>query len=180
MSLYLWFIYTILPDLSSRPFKRNKERTLYTKMACWLKILSGCQSSLSIHMPSHSHPLSSLSPPLPLLSPAPTPNCELTSLLQPIWLALCCGPDPPPLHLQSLNALSSPNTQSKRGLSAAEKRTKMLELLHETKDFYQLKELEKLAPKAKGIGSCFFLYRRWPNMGVCAPVEALFVDLSAP
>ncbi|KIK67428.1 hypothetical protein GYMLUDRAFT_69613 [Collybiopsis luxurians FD-317 M1] len=40
-----------------------------------------------------------------------------------------------------------------RGLSADEKRVKLLELFHETKDFYQLKELEKLAPKMKGIVS---------------------------
>ncbi|KAF8532502.1 meiotic nuclear division protein 1 [Gautieria morchelliformis] len=40
-----------------------------------------------------------------------------------------------------------------RGLSADEKRVKLLEIFHETKDFYQLKELEKLAPKMKGIVS---------------------------
>ncbi|KAG8934169.1 hypothetical protein FRC03_002355 [Tulasnella sp. 419] len=38
-----------------------------------------------------------------------------------------------------------------RGLSAEEKRVKMLEIFHETKDFFQLKELEKIAPKMKGI-----------------------------
>ncbi|KAK7045596.1 Meiotic nuclear division protein 1 [Paramarasmius palmivorus] len=38
-----------------------------------------------------------------------------------------------------------------RGLSAEEKRTRLVEFFHETKDFYQLKELEKLAPKHKGI-----------------------------
>ncbi|CED85215.1 Protein involved in meiotic recombination/predicted coiled-coil protein [Phaffia rhodozyma] len=42
---------------------------------------------------------------------------------------------------------------SKRGLSAAEKRVKMLELLHEEKQFFQLKELERLAPARKGIVS---------------------------
>lgn len=42
--------------------------------------------------------------------------------------------------------------QSKRGLSAQDKKTKMLELLHETRDFFQLKDLEKIAPKSKGIG----------------------------
>ncbi|KAG7098514.1 hypothetical protein E1B28_000458 [Marasmius oreades] len=42
---------------------------------------------------------------------------------------------------------------SAKGLSVEEKRTKLLELFHETKDFYQLKELEKLAPKMKGIVS---------------------------
>ncbi|KAJ4487400.1 meiotic nuclear division protein 1 [Lentinula edodes] len=40
-----------------------------------------------------------------------------------------------------------------RGLSADEKRIKLLEIFHETKDFYQLKELEKLGPKLKGIVS---------------------------
>ncbi|KAF9566780.1 meiotic nuclear division protein 1 [Agrocybe pediades] len=40
-----------------------------------------------------------------------------------------------------------------RGLSAEEKRVKLLEIFHETKDFYQLKELEKLGPKLKGIVS---------------------------
>jgi len=39
-----------------------------------------------------------------------------------------------------------------RGLSAEEKRVKLLEIFHETRDFYQLKELEKLGPKLKGIG----------------------------
>ncbi|KAF8200825.1 meiotic nuclear division protein 1 [Pholiota molesta] len=38
-----------------------------------------------------------------------------------------------------------------RGLSAEEKRVKLLEIFHETRDFYQLKELEKLGPKLKGI-----------------------------
>ncbi|KAJ7680322.1 meiotic nuclear division protein 1 [Mycena polygramma] len=40
-----------------------------------------------------------------------------------------------------------------RGLSAEEKRVKLLEIFHESKDFYQLKELEKLGPKLKGIVS---------------------------
>jgi hypothetical protein len=31
----------------------------------------------------------------------------------------------------------------------------MLELFHETKEFYTLKELEKLCSKQKGIGSSF-------------------------
>ncbi|KAH9998434.1 meiotic nuclear division protein 1 [Russula compacta] len=38
-----------------------------------------------------------------------------------------------------------------RGLSAEEKRVKLLEIFHETKDFFQLRELEKLGPKMKGI-----------------------------
>ncbi|KAI9208970.1 meiotic nuclear division protein 1 [Polychytrium aggregatum] len=39
----------------------------------------------------------------------------------------------------------------KRGLSMEEKRTKLMEIFFETKDFWQLKELEKMAPKMKGI-----------------------------
>ncbi|GFZ42399.1 hypothetical protein JCM24511_00114 [Saitozyma sp. JCM 24511] len=38
-----------------------------------------------------------------------------------------------------------------RGLSAAEKKVKMLEIFHETAEFFTLKELEKVAPKNKGI-----------------------------
>ncbi|CAJ0593983.1 unnamed protein product [Cylicocyclus nassatus] len=39
----------------------------------------------------------------------------------------------------------------KKGLSLEEKRAKMLELFYETQEFYQMKELEKIAPKKKGI-----------------------------
>ncbi|KAI5712028.1 meiotic nuclear division protein 1 homolog isoform X1 [Diaphorina citri] len=39
----------------------------------------------------------------------------------------------------------------KKGLSVEEKRTGLLELFHEKEEFFQLKELEKLAPKEKGI-----------------------------
>ncbi|WVN87173.1 uncharacterized protein L203_102350 [Cryptococcus depauperatus CBS 7841] len=38
---------------------------------------------------------------------------------------------------------------SKRGLSMEEKKAKMVEIFHES--FYSLKELEKIAPKSKGI-----------------------------
>ncbi|RDD46548.1 Meiotic nuclear division protein 1-like protein [Trichoplax sp. H2] len=41
----------------------------------------------------------------------------------------------------------------RRGLSFEEKRSRMLELFYETKNFYQLKELEKIAQKQKGITS---------------------------
>ncbi|KAM4807691.1 meiotic nuclear division protein 1 homolog [Rhinophrynus dorsalis] len=41
----------------------------------------------------------------------------------------------------------------KRGLSVEEKRTRMMEIFFETKDVYQLKDLEKIAPKEKGITS---------------------------
>jgi len=37
------------------------------------------------------------------------------------------------------------------GVSADQKRVRLLEIFHESKDFYQLKELEKLGPKLKGI-----------------------------
>ncbi|BES90860.1 Meiotic coiled-coil protein [Nesidiocoris tenuis] len=39
----------------------------------------------------------------------------------------------------------------RKGLSAEEKKNKMLQLFHEKKDFFQLKDLEKIAPKEKGI-----------------------------
>ncbi|KAL1465195.1 hypothetical protein WDU94_004784 [Cyamophila willieti] len=39
----------------------------------------------------------------------------------------------------------------KKGLSVEEKRTRLLELFHEKEEFFQLKELEKIAPKEKGI-----------------------------
>ncbi|XP_071547601.1 meiotic nuclear division protein 1 homolog [Panulirus ornatus] len=39
----------------------------------------------------------------------------------------------------------------RKGLSHEEKRKKMMELFYERKDFFQLKELEKIAPKEKGV-----------------------------
>ncbi|BGP15144.1 hypothetical protein JCM10213_005395 [Rhodosporidiobolus nylandii] len=39
----------------------------------------------------------------------------------------------------------------KAGLSLDEKRSRMLDLFRETKEFYKLPDLEKLAPKSKGI-----------------------------
>uniref|UniRef100_UPI00398F5F15 meiotic nuclear division protein 1 homolog isoform X2 n=1 Tax=Pristiophorus japonicus TaxID=55135 RepID=UPI00398F5F15 len=41
----------------------------------------------------------------------------------------------------------------KKGLSIEEKRTRMMEIFFETKDVFQLKDLEKIAPKEKGITS---------------------------
>ncbi|XP_076995691.1 meiotic nuclear division protein 1 homolog isoform X1 [Tamandua tetradactyla] len=41
----------------------------------------------------------------------------------------------------------------KKGLSAEEKRTRMMEIFFETKDVFQLKDMEKIAPKEKGITS---------------------------
>ncbi|KAK6628122.1 hypothetical protein RUM44_010604 [Polyplax serrata] len=39
----------------------------------------------------------------------------------------------------------------RKGVSAEEKRNRILQLFHERKDFFQLKELEKIAPKEKGV-----------------------------
>uniref|UniRef100_A0A915BGC9 Meiotic nuclear division protein 1 homolog n=1 Tax=Parascaris univalens TaxID=6257 RepID=A0A915BGC9_PARUN len=39
----------------------------------------------------------------------------------------------------------------KKGLSMDEKRTRLLQLFYESKEFFQMKELEKIAPKQKGI-----------------------------
>lgn len=39
----------------------------------------------------------------------------------------------------------------RKGVSAEEKRIRVLQLFHEKKDFFQLKELEKIAPKEKGV-----------------------------
>ncbi|XP_054269550.1 meiotic nuclear division protein 1 homolog [Macrosteles quadrilineatus] len=39
----------------------------------------------------------------------------------------------------------------RKGVSAEEKRTRMLQLFYEKKEFFPLKELEKIAPKEKGI-----------------------------
>jgi hypothetical protein len=49
--------------------------------------------------------------------------------------------------------VSSVNMASKRtkGLSFDEKRKRLCEIFYETRDFFQLKDLEKIAPKTKGI-----------------------------
>ncbi|XP_026158396.1 meiotic nuclear division protein 1 homolog [Mastacembelus armatus] len=39
----------------------------------------------------------------------------------------------------------------KKGLSLEEKRARMMEIFFESKDVFQLKDIEKIAPKAKGI-----------------------------
>ncbi|XP_047431204.1 meiotic nuclear division protein 1 homolog [Mugil cephalus] len=39
----------------------------------------------------------------------------------------------------------------KKGLSLEEKRTRMMEIFFESKDVFQLKDIEKIAPKTKGI-----------------------------
>ncbi|KAJ3367806.1 Meiotic nuclear division protein 1 [Allomyces arbusculus] len=38
-----------------------------------------------------------------------------------------------------------------KGVSAEDKRKRVLEIFHESKDVYQLKDIEKLAPKLKGV-----------------------------
>lgn len=52
----------------------------------------------------------------------------------------------------STSAAVTRMSSKKRGLSAEEKRQRLLELLREKKDFFLLKELEKIAPKEKGSG----------------------------
>ena len=44
-----------------------------------------------------------------------------------------------------------PVAMVRKGLSMDEKCTKMLEIFHDTKSFFTIKELEKIAPKQKGI-----------------------------
>uniref|UniRef100_A0A915BG92 Meiotic nuclear division protein 1 homolog n=3 Tax=Parascaris univalens TaxID=6257 RepID=A0A915BG92_PARUN len=44
-----------------------------------------------------------------------------------------------------------PSASKKKGLSMDEKRTRLLQLFYESKEFFQMKELEKIAPKQKGI-----------------------------
>ncbi|XP_056418525.1 meiotic nuclear division protein 1 homolog isoform X1 [Hyla sarda] len=53
----------------------------------------------------------------------------------------------------STNSANRQLCSKKRGLSVDEKRTKMMEIFFETKDVFQLKDLEKIAPKQKGITS---------------------------
>lgn len=45
------------------------------------------------------------------------------------------------------------STGKKKGLSFEEKRKRLCEIFLEKKDFFQLKELEKMGPKLKGIVS---------------------------
>ncbi|XP_078397723.1 meiotic nuclear division protein 1 homolog [Cetorhinus maximus] len=47
----------------------------------------------------------------------------------------------------------SDSMSKKKGLSIDEKRTRMMEIFFETKGVFQLKDLEKIAPKEKGITS---------------------------
>ncbi len=48
-------------------------------------------------------------------------------------------------------SVSVPSMSKKRGVSAEEKRARMLDLFYQKKDFFLLKELERMAPKEKGI-----------------------------
>ncbi|KAJ3562976.1 hypothetical protein NP233_g9237 [Leucocoprinus birnbaumii] len=84
-------------------------------------------------------------------------------------LVCICGPSPMEHSVKDKEKLNLV-FKAPRGLSAEEKRTKLLEIFHESRDFYQaswpsiasrtahewgkkLKELEKLGPKLKGIVS---------------------------
>ncbi|XP_065077606.1 meiotic nuclear division protein 1 homolog [Ochlerotatus camptorhynchus] len=42
-------------------------------------------------------------------------------------------------------------SKRKKGISADEKKSLLMEIFHETKEFYQLKDLEKIAAKEKGL-----------------------------
>ncbi|RSH77565.1 uncharacterized protein EHS24_003125 [Apiotrichum porosum] len=69
---------------------------------------------------------------------------------------------------------------SKRGLSREEKRTKMMELFHEKSEFFTLKELEKNAPKQKGIGElAMFKAQRELNHPVQQSVKEILDELQA-
>ncbi|XP_047573819.1 meiotic nuclear division protein 1 homolog isoform X3 [Lutra lutra] len=60
----------------------------------------------------------------------------------------------PPLASRSGPATGRPAARAmskKKGLSAEEKRARMMEIFFETKDVFQLKDMEKIAPKEKGI-----------------------------
>ena len=54
----------------------------------------------------------------------------------------------------------------KRGVSAEEKRQRMLDLFYEKKDFFLLKELEKIAPKEKGGRSCLKKLQSTPILSI--------------
>ncbi|XP_059409385.1 meiotic nuclear division protein 1 homolog [Carassius carassius] len=47
--------------------------------------------------------------------------------------------------------MSHARASKKKGLSLEEKRSRMMEIFFETKDVFQLKDIEKIAPKSKGI-----------------------------
>ena len=53
--------------------------------------------------------------------------------------------------LWSYNIFSRMAPGNKKGLSLDEKRKKMMEIFYESKDVFLLKDLEKIAPKLKGI-----------------------------
>ena len=48
------------------------------------------------------------------------------------------------------NSTGPSKMSKKKGLSFEEKRKRMLDIFYDSKDFYLLKELEKIAPKQKG------------------------------
>ncbi|KAM9295776.1 meiotic nuclear division protein 1 homolog [Morus bassanus] len=52
-----------------------------------------------------------------------------------------------------INTHFESSKSKKKGLSFEEKRARMMEIFFETKDVFQLKDIEKIAPKEKGITS---------------------------
>ncbi|KAK2541661.1 Mnd1 [Columba guinea] len=52
-----------------------------------------------------------------------------------------------------INFCAAGDMSKKKGLSFEEKRVRMMEIFFETKDVFQLKDIEKIAPKEKGITS---------------------------
>ena len=64
-------------------------------------------------------------------------------LVVPVWTILVIP------RLTKIVTMAS----KKRGLSLEEKRQRMLEIFYTKKEFFLLKELEKIAPKEKGITS---------------------------
>ncbi|KAG9259847.1 hypothetical protein AMEX_G27468 [Astyanax mexicanus] len=53
--------------------------------------------------------------------------------------------------IRSFSQRSDLKMSKKKGLSLEEKRSRMMEIFFETKDVFQLKDIEKIAPKSKGI-----------------------------
>ncbi|XP_078005178.1 meiotic nuclear division protein 1 homolog isoform X9 [Phascolarctos cinereus] len=67
---------------------------------------------------------------------------------QPVYLS---SRNPSNVNYSHLLSLLPILRSKKKGLSAEEKRTRMMEIFFETKDVFQLKDMEKIAPREKGI-----------------------------
>jgi len=69
----------------------------------------------------------------------------------------------------------------KRGLSLEEKKKRMLDIFYEKKEFFHLKELEKIAPKEKGISVCYVFFTLFMScIGVVGTIVALFYCREVP